>query len=113
MKKKANEIELGDTIVFKMSKKLLPTNTEGIYFQSLNTALLRSFDKEAKKELGMVFSFEVDDITKEFINDEVSRLYGEMDEPLPEHTKYTFHHPDLGMFEIVDNSGSTYIWDVE
>lgn len=112
MTKRAHEIKTGDTIVIKLSKESFPTEKENIDILAYSKKMLRSLDKEIEKGI-MVLHFEVDDITMEYINDEVSKLYGEEDEPLPEHTKYTFHHEDLGMFEIRDRSGSTYLWEVE
>ena len=47
--------------------------------------------------------FYVLDIDKEFINDEVSKMYGDCDEVKPEHTKITFYGEDNK--EITDVPG--------
>jgi len=110
MKKKAHEIEVGDVIVLTLSDFVtFPEGKIRVHGTTKNipTKIKKAF------EVGKVLRFEVDDITEEFIDDEFSELYGEMDEPLPEHTKYTFHHENLNMFELLDKSGSTYIWNVE
>ena len=73
-------------------------------FVSNSKKLLKNFKKEVEKDFGFILHFEVDDIDREYINDEVSDLYGEMEEALPEHTKYTFYHEDMGMFNIEDFS---------
>ena len=113
MKKRAHEIKLGDTIKIKLSKDSFPGAAENIDFVSGNKKLLRNFKKEVENDHGFILQFEVDDIDMEYINDEVSDLYGETEDPLPEHTKYTFYHEDMDMFAIEDFSGSTYEWEVE
>lgn len=110
MEKKSHEIQIGDVIVLTLSDFVtFPEGKIRLRGTSKNipTKIKKAFD-DVK-----VLRFEVDDITKEFISDEFSELYGEMDEPLPEHTKYTFHHENLNMFELIDESGSNYIWNVE
>jgi len=110
MEKKSHEIEIGDVIILTLS--------DFVKFPEGKISLLdniKNISTKIKKALegGKVLRFEVDDITEEFIDDEFFELYGEIDEPLPEHTKYTFHHENLNMFEILDESGSAYIWNVE
>jgi hypothetical protein len=113
MKKRAHEIKLGDTILIKLSKDSFPGIEEKVDFVSNSKKLLKNFKKEVEKDFGFTLRFEVDDIDMEYINDEVSDLYGETEEPLPEHVKYTFYHEDMDMFNIEDFSGSSYEWEVE
>ena len=51
--------------------------------------------------------FYVDDIDKEFIDEEASKLYGDFDDVKPEHSKITFIDEDLE--KITDIPGTAFV----